>query len=153
MTPSLHSLPLPSLSFSRASAHHFLPRGVRDTRWTPDFGCYGACCSMLPSLCLSVTILRPCCRDCMKPGLPSFCLTDVLNLDLQLYFNPCPVARFGPWVQPVTSSWSSTFLITLVGYFWRHCVLIFILAGLGLEEANCGATHITIFPVTLFVLL
>lgn len=40
MTPSLHSLPFPSLSFSRASVCHFLLQGVRDTRWTPDFCCY-----------------------------------------------------------------------------------------------------------------
>lgn len=84
MTPSLYSLLFSSLSFSHASVRHFLPQGVWDTRWTPDFYCYGACCSMPPSLCLSVTILRSYCRDHMKPGLPNFCLTDVLNLDLQL---------------------------------------------------------------------
>lgn len=80
---------IPSLSFSRASVCHFLLQGVRDTRCTPIL----AAMSMLlyvPSLCLSVTILRPCCRDCMKQ-VSQLLLTDVLNLDLQLYLNPCPV--------------------------------------------------------------
>ena len=114
MTASLYSLLFPSLSFSRASVHHFLPQGVWDTRWTPDFYCCGACCSMPPSLCLSVTILRSCCRDHMKPGLPNFCLIDVLNLDLQLYLNPCPVAG-GVW--PMSPASHQLLVIYFLDYF------------------------------------
>ena len=144
MTPSLHSLPFPSLSFSRASAHHFLPQEVRDTRWTPDFGCYGACCSMLPSLCLSVTILRPCCRDCMKPGLPNFCLTDVLNLDLQLYLNPCPVAR-GVWpMSPASHQFLGIYFLDYFGWVFLEALcgdIYFGRFGSGRSQLWCYSHH------------
>lgn len=109
---SFFAIPIPfiqscfSLSFS--------PTRSEGYKMDPRFLLLWACCSMFPSLCLSVTILRPCCRDCMKPGLPNFCLTDVLNLDLQLYLNPCPVAR-GVW--PISPASHQLLVIYFLDYF------------------------------------